>query len=96
MSIIVIFKSKYGSTKQYAEWIAQELGCSSVDVNDITIGDLEKYDKIVYGGGLYAEVINGASFLTKNIDKLKDKKIAIKKVIESVEKALKWIENLKN
>lgn len=77
MSIIVIFKSKYGSTKQYAEWIAQELGCSSVDVNDITIGDLEKYDKIVYGGGLYAEVINGASFLTKNIDKLKDKKIAI-------------------
>ncbi|MEE1351031.1 MAG: flavodoxin domain-containing protein [Clostridia bacterium] len=31
MNPIVIYKSKYGSTKQYAEWIADELNCLAVD-----------------------------------------------------------------
>lgn len=77
MHTVVIYKSKYGSTKQYAEWIAQELGCECFDAKDVKADDLEKYDCIVYGGGLYAEVINGVSLITKNIDLLKGKKIAV-------------------
>lgn len=77
METIVIYKSKYGSTKQYAERIAQELGCQCFDAKDIKAEDLTEYDNIVYGGGLYAEVINGLSLITKNIEKLKDKKIAV-------------------
>ena len=38
---------------------------------------MTKYDAIVYGGGLYAEVINGVSLITKNLEKLKDKKIIV-------------------
>ena len=44
---------------------------------DIKIDDLQKYDTVIYGGGLYAEVIAGVTLITKNIDKLKDKKIAV-------------------
>ncbi len=77
MNSIVVYKSKYGSTKTYAEWIATELNCVAVDAKDIKINDLLKYDAIVYGGGLYAEVIAGASLITKNLDKLEGKKIAI-------------------
>ena len=77
MNAIVIYKTKYGSTKTYAEWIAQELSCEAVNVKDIKAQDLSKYDVIIYGGGLYAEVINGVSFITKNLDALSDKKIAI-------------------
>ena len=77
MNTIVIYKSKYGSTKQYAQWIAEELGCDAVDAKAVTIEDLLKYDAIVYGGGLYAEVINGVTLITKNIEKLKGKKIAV-------------------
>ena len=77
MNGIVIYKTKYGSTKQYALWIGEELGFKVVESKEITIDELENYDTIIYGGGLYAEVINGASFITKNIDRLKDKKIAI-------------------
>ena len=39
--------------------------------------DITKYDTIIYGGGLYAEVINGVTLITKNNDKLKDKKILL-------------------
>ena len=77
MNSIVVYKSKYGSTKAYAEWIAEELKCVTVDAKNVKIDDLLKYDAIVYGGGLYAEVIAGASLITKNLDKLEGKKIAI-------------------
>lgn len=77
MSIIVVYKSKYGSTKTYAQWIAEELGCQAVDAKTVKIDDLVQYDTIIYGGGLYAEVINGITLITKNIDKLKDKKIVV-------------------
>ena len=77
MKAIVIYKSKYGSTRAYAKWIAEELSCEAVEASKIKADDLLEYDSIIYGGGLYAEVINGVSLITKNIDKLKDKKIAI-------------------
>lgn len=77
MSAIVVYKSKYGSTENYAKWIAKELECEAVDVKNVKINELEKYDKIVYGGGLYAEMIAGITIISKNLDKLKDKKIAV-------------------
>lgn len=77
MNAIVVYKTKYGSTKTYAQWIGEELNCRIADVGDVTIDDLEQYDAIIYGGGLYAEAINGVSIITKNMDRLKNKKIAV-------------------
>lgn len=77
MNAIVIYKTKYGSTKDYAGWIAEELGCDAVDAKNLKIDDILGYDTVIYGGGLYAEVINGVSLITRNIDRLKDKKIVI-------------------
>ncbi len=77
MNTIVIYKSKYGSTKQYAEWIAEELSCNIVEAKNVKPDDLLQYDTIIYGGGLYAEIINGVSLITKNIQKLADKKIVV-------------------
>lgn len=77
MNAIVIYKSKYGSTKEYANWIAEAAGCEAVDVKNIKADELSKYDTIIYGGGLYAEMIGGINFITKNFDKISGKKIAI-------------------
>lgn len=77
MNSIVIYKSKYGSTRTYAQWIAEELGCSAMPAGDVKASELERYDTIVYGGGLYAEIINGLSLITKNINALSGKRIAV-------------------
>jgi len=77
MSTIVIYKSKYGSTEQYARWIAEDLNCEVFDAKLVSAEKLKDYDTIVYGGGLYAEVIAGVSLLTKNIAGLKDKKLIV-------------------
>lgn len=77
MNAIVVYKSKYGSTKAYGEWIAEELSCKAVDVKGVKVEDLMEYDTIVYGGGLYAENIAGVTLLTKNLEQLKGKKLIV-------------------
>ena len=77
MKSVVIYKSKYGSARIYAEWIAEALSCEALDAKNIKADSLLEYDNIIYGGGLYAEVIAGVSLITKNADLLKDKKIAV-------------------
>ena len=77
MKGIVIYKSKYGSTKEYATWIAEELGFEIKENKGISVEDLLGYDTIIYGGGIYAETIAGVTLITKNIEKLAGKKIAV-------------------
>lgn len=77
MKAVVIYKTKYGSTRTYAEWIAEELNCDIMDAKAVKLDDLLEYDTIIYGGGLYAEVINGVHTIVKNLDKLGGKRIAV-------------------
>ncbi len=77
MNAVVIYKSKYGSTKTYAEWISKELECPLLNAKETKIEDILDYDTIIYGGGLYAEVIAGVSLITKNLDKLSGKKLIV-------------------
>ena len=64
--IAVIYKSKYGTTKQYAEWIASDLDASLFEASSIKPACLMDYDVVVYGGGLYAGGIIGVKLITKN------------------------------
>ena len=62
----VIYKSKYGYTKCYAQWIAQELDATLFEASQVTPPQLASYDVVVYGGGLYAGGINGVALVTRN------------------------------
>ncbi len=77
MKTIVIYKSKYGSTKAYATWIAEELSADLYEAKAVNAEMLKNYDTIIYGGGLYAENISGLQLITKNYDKLHDKHIVV-------------------
>ncbi|MGL4913789.1 MAG: flavodoxin domain-containing protein [Romboutsia sp.] len=75
--IAVIYKSKYGSSKRYAGWIALRLDADLYEIDDIRVKDLEEYDMIIYGGGIYIGKINGIKFITKNYDRIKEKKVIV-------------------
>lgn len=77
MKAVVIYKSKTGFTKKYAEWITEDLSADIFDVSKININMLNEYDTVIYGGSLYAVGINGVKLITQSIDKLKDKKIVV-------------------
>ena len=44
MSTIVVYKSKYGATKQYAQWIGEALDCEAKDAcvfkNSLSLQDI--------------------------------------------------------
>lgn len=73
----VVFQSKYGATKKYAEWIAAELSCPLFEKKSIKVADLSAFDTIIYGGGLYAGGVAGVSLLTKNFESLKSKNLVL-------------------
>lgn len=77
MKAIVIYKSKSGYTETYAKWIAEELKCDLKQASDVAINELQKYDVIIYGGGLYAVGINGVSLINTNYSSLVNKKIIV-------------------
>ena len=69
MKIAVIYRSKYGATKQYAEWIAEELNADLFEYGTVKPSDFKDYDLIIYGGGLYAGGISGVKLVTKKPNK---------------------------
>jgi len=77
MKAIVIYKSKTGFTKKYAEWIAKDLLADIFEISKVNIDMLTEYDTLIYGGSLYAVGINGVKLIKQNIDTLKDKKLVV-------------------
>ena len=74
---IVVFKSKYGSSKWYAEKIAERCNFACKDLKEIKVPDLKDYDVIIFCGSVYASGITYRKFLNKNYDKIKEKEIIL-------------------
>lgn len=54
MKGIILYKSKYGATLKYAEWLSAETGFDVCSVEKAKVQDIEIYDVIIFGGGVYA------------------------------------------
>ncbi len=59
MKIGLIYKSKTGFTKRYAEWIAEELKCDCLEYEKFSESIAKKYDYIIYGSRVHAGRIDG-------------------------------------
>lgn len=74
---IIVYQSKYGATKKYAEWLQVMTNFQCIEISKAVVNEVAQYETIILCGGVYASGIAGLSFLKKNIDKLKNKKLAI-------------------
>lgn len=74
---IILFQSKYGATKKYAAWLQEVTGFDCIQTKRASADALQGYDVIILGGGVYASGISGFSFLKKNFEKLKKKKLGV-------------------
>ena len=77
MKKLIIYTTKHGATKQYAEWIAKEAKADIVDMKGGKHIDFNHYDKIVIGCPIYAGSVRYAEFAEKNWTKLRSKKVGI-------------------
>ena len=72
--IAVLYKSKYGTTRTYAKWIADKLHGDLYGIDNVTFQNLDTYDFIVFAGALYAGKLSSAKGIKKFYKKLKGRK----------------------
>jgi menaquinone-dependent protoporphyrinogen IX oxidase len=90
MNGLVIYKGKYGATKQYAMWIGQELKLPVASADRFPIDELPKYDYFILGSSVYIGKLEIKDWLKKNFELLQSKKLFFFQVagspIEQIEK----------
>lgn len=52
-SILVIYSSKYGASKQYATWIAENLHADLKEIHEVKTCELIYYETVIFGSSLY-------------------------------------------
>ena len=72
---IILYQSKYGATKKYADWLQEATQFDCMETKKATLAAVQPYETIVLMGGVYASGVAGLSFLKKNISALKGKRI---------------------
>ncbi|MDQ2087897.1 flavodoxin domain-containing protein [Herbivorax sp. ANBcel31] len=75
--ILLIYRTKTGFTKKYAEWISKEVTCKTIPLEKIKDEDINSYNIIIYGAGMHAGRIQGLNKFKKNVLNLADKKIIV-------------------
>ena len=90
MKGLVIYKGKYGATKQYAMWVGQELQLPVASADRFHIDELPKYDYFILGSSVYIGKLEIKDWLKKNFNVLQNKKIFFFQVagspVEQIEK----------
>lgn len=93
---VVLYLSKYGATKRYAQWIAQCLNCPIFQIDSIhNCQLLNQYDNIIIGGGIYMGTWRCTSFIKQYYGSLKKKNLVFFAVgAMAHEKTSKWLLSL--
>lgn len=94
MKILVTYKSKTEFTKRYAEIVAKEVDACLMDFKDVTAEKMSEYDVIVYGGGLYAGMVNGMKKAKEMFNKSSANKFIVFATGGTPNEATKEIEEL--
>jgi menaquinone-dependent protoporphyrinogen IX oxidase len=76
MKGLIIYKSKYGSTEEYANWISEETGFGIKSVKQVTKNDIANADIIIIGSPVMAGKYTIAGWLKSHWFELKEKTIA--------------------
>lgn len=75
--VLVIYNSKTGFTKRYAEWLAEEIPCEVLPYDKRDTVKLDDYDAVVFGGWFHAGTIMGFKWFKEQLPKLAGKAVAV-------------------
>jgi menaquinone-dependent protoporphyrinogen IX oxidase len=75
MKGIIVFDGKYGSTKQYASWIGEDLGFPVIDCRAGVPIDFTGYDTIIIGSSIMGWKLRAGKWIISHRNALKGKKV---------------------
>ena len=74
---IIIYDSKYGHTKQYVQWLAEELNADICKAKKLNAHTLNDYATIIFGSSLYAGRSKAALMVLKHFKQIQYKKVVL-------------------
>jgi menaquinone-dependent protoporphyrinogen IX oxidase len=77
MKRIIIYKGKYGATRQYAEWLGEQLGMPVTATENIKGRNLRDVDIVIIGTSVYIGKLQVSKWINENLEYLKNKKVFI-------------------
>lgn len=77
MRTLVIYYSKTGFAKRYAQWLEEDLACRCVPFSQRDSVDLAAYDKVVFGSSVHAGGIRKLGWFKKQLPRLRGKRLAV-------------------
>ncbi len=94
MNNIIIYGSNYGTTEQYAKELSKRTNIEAISFENVQ--EINKYDKIIYIGGLYAGGVLGMSKTLRKLTNIQNKTIIIATVGLADPTDEKNINNIRN
>lgn len=73
MKGIIVYKGKYGATRQYAQWVSEELKLPAFTPDNLDMEQMLKSDFVVIGSSVYMGKMLVSDWLKKNIKTLQNK-----------------------
>jgi ubiquinone/menaquinone biosynthesis C-methylase UbiE len=75
--VLIVYQSKYGSTKQYAECIHKDIPSQMADAEKCNALEFTKYDVIIFGGYIRTGRIVIAPVIIENWNAIKGKNVVL-------------------
>jgi len=77
MKIIIVYNSKTGFTKRYAEWIAEEMNCDILPYKEFTEATANGFDIIIFGSRLFVGKVEYLDKIKSYISKHPEQKLIV-------------------
>lgn len=77
MKTLIVYCSKTGFTKRYAQWLQEDLSCDCVPFDQRGQVDVSQYGAVVFGSSVHAGRIRKLDWLKKQLPALAGKRVAL-------------------
>lgn len=74
MKVLVLYESKTGYTRRYAEWISEEVKGDLLTLKEATLGRVRAADLLIFGGNIRGSIISGQEKMMRLAQKAGGKK----------------------
>lgn len=70
MKNLIVYRGKYGATRQYARWLSEELYIPALPAGTISAGDLQEGGILIMGSSVYIGKLQLSSWLREHQEEL--------------------------
>lgn len=77
MKGIILYRSQYGSTEQYARWLAEDMKLPFMELEQAREQDIRPYGFLIIGSNIKVGHIQAAEWIKEHWDWLKEKRLLL-------------------